>query len=103
MIAYTDGRTVRLISRNAVDHTERFRELASAIAVLKAPTLILEGEVCVFEPSRANHVTLLVFMASTACTPQARRMGSAAAPSSVDARGRAHGRHHGLRRPSPAG
>src|SRR5262245_66097682 len=41
MIAYKDGSTVRLISRNNVDHTERFRELAGAIAGLKAPTLIL--------------------------------------------------------------
>ena len=38
-------RTVRLISRNNVDHTGRFRELANAIAALKVPTLILDGEV----------------------------------------------------------
>jgi len=38
---------VCLVSRNAVDHTERFRELAAAVAALKAPTLILDGEVCV--------------------------------------------------------
>jgi len=34
MIAYKDGRAVRLVSRNAVDHMERFRELAAAIAAL---------------------------------------------------------------------
>jgi bifunctional non-homologous end joining protein LigD len=28
MLAYKDGARVRLISRNAVDHTARFRELA---------------------------------------------------------------------------
>jgi len=44
-----DGARVRLISRNNVDHTERLRELAAAVAALKAPTLILDGEVCVFE------------------------------------------------------
>ena len=38
MIAYKDGSTVRLVSRNGVDHTERFRDLASAIAALTAPT-----------------------------------------------------------------
>jgi bifunctional non-homologous end joining protein LigD len=32
MLAYKDGPRVRLISRNAVDHTARFRELAAAIA-----------------------------------------------------------------------
>ena len=52
MIAYKGGTTVRLISRNNVDHVERFRELAKAIAALKAPTLILDGEVCV----RALHI-----------------------------------------------
>jgi ATP-dependent DNA ligase len=49
MIAYKNGSTVRLVSRNAVDHTQRFRELANAIAALRAPTLILDGEVCVFD------------------------------------------------------
>jgi ATP-dependent DNA ligase len=31
ILAYKDGARVRLISRNAVDHTARFRELAAAI------------------------------------------------------------------------
>ena len=30
MLAYKDGHRVQLISRNAVDHTHRFRELAAA-------------------------------------------------------------------------
>jgi bifunctional non-homologous end joining protein LigD len=34
MLAYKDGQRVRLISRNAVDHTHRFRELAAAVAKL---------------------------------------------------------------------
>ena len=49
ILAYKEGDRVRLISRNAVDHTERFRELAAAVAALKAPTLILDGEVRVFD------------------------------------------------------
>ena len=49
MLAFKDGRRVRLISRQGVDHTERFREVASAIAALKASTLVLDGEVCVFD------------------------------------------------------
>ena len=59
MIAYKNGRTIRLISRNAVDHTERFGELASAIAALKAPTLILDGEVCVFDKNLVSQFHLL--------------------------------------------
>jgi ATP-dependent DNA ligase len=49
MLAYKDGPRVRLISRKNVDHTERFRELATAIAALRAPSLVLDGEVCVFD------------------------------------------------------
>jgi ATP dependent DNA ligase domain len=37
MIAYKDGSAVRLVSRNGVEHTDRFRELADAIAAIKAP------------------------------------------------------------------
>jgi bifunctional non-homologous end joining protein LigD len=43
MLAYKDGARVRLISRNAVDHTARFRELAAAIAKLRADVLVLDG------------------------------------------------------------
>ena len=31
MVVYKDGARVRLISRNAVDHTRRFRELAGRV------------------------------------------------------------------------
>ena len=45
MIAYKDGSVVRLISRNNVDHTERFREthrgagseIPSTVAALESP------------------------------------------------------------------
>jgi ATP-dependent DNA ligase len=39
MLAYKDGARVRLISRNTVDHTARFRELAAAIGKLKPEAL----------------------------------------------------------------
>src|SRR5919201_1089704 len=45
MLAYKNGATVRLISRQGVDHTARFAELAATVAALKAPTLVLDGEV----------------------------------------------------------
>jgi ATP-dependent DNA ligase len=49
MLAYKDGPRVCLISRNAVDHTARFRELAAAIAKLRADVLVLDGEVAVLD------------------------------------------------------
>jgi bifunctional non-homologous end joining protein LigD len=41
MLAVKDGPRVRLISRQGVDHTERFRELAGPIYTANARTLIL--------------------------------------------------------------
>jgi bifunctional non-homologous end joining protein LigD len=49
MLAYKDGRTVRLESRNGVDHTQRFPELAAAVAALPSRMLVLDGEVAVFD------------------------------------------------------
>jgi bifunctional non-homologous end joining protein LigD len=59
MLAFKDGERVRLISRQNVDHTERFRELAGAIGALKASTLILDGEVCVFDKGLISQFHLL--------------------------------------------
>src|SRR2546425_656328 len=42
IVAYKDGRNVRLVSRRRVDHTERFSEIASAVRRLPARTLILD-------------------------------------------------------------
>lgn len=70
MLAFKDGPRVRLISRQNVDHTERFRELAAAIAALKAPTLILDGEVCVFDKELLSQFHLLDRSVSDEpCTP----------------------------------
>src|SRR4030095_14379272 len=43
MLAYKDGRTVRLESRNGVDHTRRFPDVASAVAALPHATLVADG------------------------------------------------------------
>ena len=59
MLAFKDGLRVRLVSRQQVDHTERFPELAAAIAALKAPTLALDGEVCVFDKNLISKFNLL--------------------------------------------
>jgi bifunctional non-homologous end joining protein LigD len=52
IVAYKDGRRVRLLSRNGVNHTRRFSELAAAIAAAPARTLVLDGEVAVFSQYR---------------------------------------------------
>jgi bifunctional non-homologous end joining protein LigD len=49
MLANKDGRHVRLISRNAVDYTQRFRELAAAIGKLRTDVVVLDGEVAVYD------------------------------------------------------
>ena len=52
ILAYkADGR-VQLLSRNGRDHARRFGELASAIASLPEATLILDGEVAIFDERR---------------------------------------------------
>jgi ATP dependent DNA ligase-like protein len=70
MLSFKDGARVRLISRQGVDHTERFRELALAIAALKAPTLVLDGEVCVFDKNLVSQFHLLDrAVTDEPCTP----------------------------------
>jgi bifunctional non-homologous end joining protein LigD len=49
MLAYKDGRTVRLESRNGVDHSRRCPDLAAAVAALPGRTLVLDGEVAIFD------------------------------------------------------
>jgi bifunctional non-homologous end joining protein LigD len=59
IVAYKDGRRVRLISRNAVDHTHRFAELAAAIGALKADTIVLDGEIAVFDEKLISRFHLI--------------------------------------------
>jgi len=49
MLAYKDVRTVRLESRNGVDQTRRFPDLAAAVAALPGRTLVVDGEVAIFD------------------------------------------------------
>jgi bifunctional non-homologous end joining protein LigD len=49
MLAYKDGRRVRLISRNGVDHTRRYPGLAAAIGRLGPDPVVLDGELAVFD------------------------------------------------------
>jgi bifunctional non-homologous end joining protein LigD len=58
IVATRDGERVRLVSRNGRDHTERFADIAAAIARLPARTLILDGEVCAFDAQLLSHIYL---------------------------------------------
>jgi bifunctional non-homologous end joining protein LigD len=49
MLAYRDGKHVRLVSRTGVDHGKRFPDLVAAVASLPVKTLVLDGEVAVFD------------------------------------------------------
>jgi len=48
-LAYKDAAGARLVSRNARDLTRRFPELVAAVAALEVPTLLLDGEIAVFD------------------------------------------------------
>jgi bifunctional non-homologous end joining protein LigD len=49
MLAYKDGVRVRLVSRNGRDHTRRFADIAAAIAKLSARSLVVDGEVAIYD------------------------------------------------------
>jgi bifunctional non-homologous end joining protein LigD len=51
MLAVKEAGGLRLISRNARDHTKRFRDLVAALAALKPDTFTLDGEVAEAEGS----------------------------------------------------
>jgi bifunctional non-homologous end joining protein LigD len=49
ILAHKDGDRIWLLSRTNVDHARRFREVATAIAALPFTTLVLDGEVAIFD------------------------------------------------------
>jgi bifunctional non-homologous end joining protein LigD len=49
ILAYKDGDRVRLVSRNGRDHTRRFHDVAVAVTKLSAGTLVLDGEVAIYD------------------------------------------------------
>ena len=67
-VAYKDGSRVRLISRNLKDLTRQFEEVAAAVAKLRAPTLVLDGEIAVFNESLVSHLGYLRASSSNAGT-----------------------------------
>jgi bifunctional non-homologous end joining protein LigD len=59
ILAYKEGVHVRLLSRNGKDNTSRFADIAAAVANLSPATLLLDGEVVVFDRKRVSRFQLL--------------------------------------------
>jgi bifunctional non-homologous end joining protein LigD len=49
MVAYKADRSVKLISRQGIDHTARYPHIVAAIRAMSAPTLILDGEIAIYD------------------------------------------------------
>ncbi len=49
VLAYKDGDRVRLVSRHGRDHSRRFRDIAAAVSKLAAHSLVLDGEVAIYD------------------------------------------------------
>jgi bifunctional non-homologous end joining protein LigD len=58
-LAYKEGRDVTLLTRNLKDRTEEFCDVAAAVAALPAPTLVLDGEIVVFDAQGVSRFQLL--------------------------------------------
>jgi bifunctional non-homologous end joining protein LigD len=59
ILAYKEGKKVSLVSRNGKDRTAGFAGIARAIAGLEAETLLLDGELVIFDTHRVSHFQLL--------------------------------------------
>jgi bifunctional non-homologous end joining protein LigD len=58
-LAYRTKKTVRLWSRNGLDLTAGFPEVAAAVAALPGGDLVLDGELVVFDPKGVSRFQLL--------------------------------------------
>ena len=59
VLAYKEGKHVSLLSRNDVDRTGNFPEVVAAITKLRPPSLLLDGEVVVFDRKNVSRFQLL--------------------------------------------
>jgi bifunctional non-homologous end joining protein LigD len=59
ILAYKEGHEVTLLSRNGNDRTATFSPIASAVAKLPARTLLLDGEVVIFDSKWVSRFQLL--------------------------------------------
>jgi bifunctional non-homologous end joining protein LigD len=69
LIARKQGRRVELITRNDKDRTADFPDVAAALAALPASTLVLDGEVVVFDADGVSRFQLLQRRAAGASAP----------------------------------
>jgi bifunctional non-homologous end joining protein LigD len=49
IVAYKEGDRVRLVSRSGRDHIHRFQQIAAAVSKLRARSLVLDGEVAIYD------------------------------------------------------
>lgn len=59
MLTYKEGPCVSIVSRNNIDRTGRFPLIAQAVQVLKPETLLLDGEIVVFDSKGVSRFQLL--------------------------------------------
>lgn len=59
MLAYKEGSHLSIISRNAIDRTDRYPQIAKAIVKLKPETLLLDGEIVIFDSKGVSRFQLL--------------------------------------------
>jgi bifunctional non-homologous end joining protein LigD len=58
ILAIKNGARVQLVTRNLIDRTADFPDIAAAIARLPAPTLVLDGEIVVFDAEGVSRFQL---------------------------------------------
>jgi len=59
ILAYKEGKKVTLISRNGIDRTIRYGSIAAELATLDVGTLLVDGEVVVFDVHQVSRFQLL--------------------------------------------
>lgn len=59
VLAYKEGKKVSLFSRNDIDRTAHFPEIVAAITKLRPDSLLLDGEVVVFDRKKVSRFQLL--------------------------------------------
>ena len=59
LVAYKEGKRVRMLSRNMIDRADRFPRIAEAIRDLQPATLVLDGEVVIFNGKGISRFQLL--------------------------------------------
>src|SRR5260370_12980572 len=71
MVAHKDGAAVKLVSRQGIDHTRRYQDVVAAIRALEVPTLILDGEIAIFDQKLISRFEWLRHSSPPVCDPAA--------------------------------